>query len=293
MKIVNIIGGLGNQMFQYAYAIRWKAMNPDERVLLDLSHFRGYALHNGYEIARIFGQQLPTASWWDIFKVSWYLPWYKPSRILHRLMPPRRTECNERPVYTWNPRYEQWRGNGYFDGYWQYPVLLEPYREQILKAFTFPDFEDDKNRELANRMSQCEAVSVHVRRGDYVKAKAFKNICTTEYYLRAIEQARAFCTNPVFFIFSNDIGYCHNIFLDLEREGSIVYVDFNHGESSFRDMQLMSLAKVNIVANSSFSWWGAWLNRRPENVTIAPTPWANFTDSLDMIPSNWIKISGR
>ncbi|SFP02448.1 alpha-1,2-fucosyltransferase [Prevotella sp. tf2-5] len=293
MKIVNIIGGLGNQMLQYAYAIRWKAMNPEEEVLLDLGHFHGYGLHNGYELDRIFGQKLPTAKWWQILRVTWYLPWYKPSRLLRRIMPRRKTECIEKPWFEYKEIYNNWEGNGYFEGYWHYPELHRPFMDKIRSAFTFPPFEDEENRRIAHQISSVDSITLHIRRGDYVDAPPFKDICTDLFYWRAISKAINFCENPIFFIFSNDIEYCKKLFLDYQDKYQIIYVDHNHGGNSFRDMQLMTLAKVNIIANSSFSWWGAWLNEREGHQTITPTPWVNYTDSLDMIPKEWIKISGR
>lgn len=293
MKIVNIIGGLGNQMLQYAMAIRLKAMHPGEEVYVDLCHFRGYGLHNGYEIDRIFGQKLPTAGWRQILKLSWYLPWYKPSRLLRRIMPHRKTECIEKPWFEYKDIYAEWDGDGYFEGYWHYPELHRPYMAEIRKAFTFPPFVDDENVKIAELMSHSESISIHVRRGDYVKATAFENICTELYYMRAIEKALTFCNIPVMFVFSNDIEYCKKMFTGYDHRYPIYYVNHNQGDRSYRDMQLMTLAKVNIIANSSFSWWGAWLNNRDGHKTISPIPWVNYTESLDMIPKEWIKLSGR
>lgn len=293
MKVVNIIGGLGNQMFQYAFAICLKEKNPNEDVLLDLSHFRGYGLHNGYEIARVFGQKLPTANGRQIAQVSWYLPWYKASRLLRRIMPKRKTECIEEPWFEYKSIYDNWVGDGYFEGYWHFPEIHRPYLDEIRQAFTFPFDDDDENKRIAKEMDSSESIAIHIRRGDYVKAPAFASICTDSYYERAIATAITFCKDPKFFIFSNDIEYCKVFFADYQKKYSIHYVAHNLNERSFRDMELMTLAKVNIIANSSFSWWGARLNVRDGHLVIAPTPWVNYTDSLDMIPKEWIKIPIR
>lgn len=290
MKIVNIIGGLGNQMLQYAYAVVLKAQHPEEDVYVDTSHFNGYNLHNGYEIERIFGQKLPTAKWWHIMRVSWYMPWYKPSRLLRRLLPVRKTECLEIKYFVYSDIFADWKGNGYFEGYWHYPELQRPYMNKIREAFTFPSFNDNKNIEIANQMSNGESVAVHVRRGDYVGALSFKDICTTQYYQDAIKKAISLCRTPIFFIFSNDMPYCEELFSNYKEKYEIHFVDFNTGKNSFRDMQLMTLAKINIIANSSFSWWGGWLNQRKDHYVLCPPRWVNFTDSLDMIPKEWIRI---
>lgn len=292
-KIVNIIGGLGNQMLQYAFAIRLKNMYPNEKVFVDTGHFRGYGLHNGYEIDKIFGQKILTAKWWQILRVSWYLPWYKPSRLLRRIMPRRKTECIEKPWFEFKETYKEWEGNGYFEGYWHYPDLHRPYMKEIREAFTFPPFKDKENVRIAELMSHSESISIHVRRGDYIKAPAFVNICTESYYKEAIEKALSLCNKPVMFVFSNDIDYCKKLFSEYKKHYPVHYVNHNIGMNSFRDMQLMTMSKVNIIANSSFSWWGAWLNTREDHHTITPVPWVNYTESLDMIPQEWIKISGR
>ncbi len=291
MKIVNIIGGLGNQMLQYAFAICLKAKHPEEEVLLDLSHFRGYGLHNGYEIDRIFGQKLPTANGWQISKVSWYLPWYKPSRLLRRIMPRRKTECIEKPFMEYRKQYDNWEGDGYFEGYWHFPMIHRPYMKKVREALTFPPFTDEKNKEIAELIKNTESVSIHVRRGDYIEAVNFKDICTPSYYKRAITKAIGLCESPVFFVFSNDIDFCKELFAEYSNKYKIYYVAHNHGENSFRDMQLMSLSRINIVANSSFSWWGAWLNSRTNHRVLCPPKWVNFTESMDMVPEEWIKIN--
>lgn len=290
MKIVNIIGGLGNQMLQYAFAICLKEKNPNEEILLDLSHFRGYGLHNGYEIDRIFGQKIPTANGWQIAKVSWYLPWYKPSRLLRHIMPKRKTECIEKPFMVYQEKYSEWKGNGYFEGYWHYPAIFEPYKKEILEALAFPPFDDCNNKEIANSINKYESVAIHVRRGDYVVAKNFRDICTDDYYKKAIAKAIELCEKPVFFIFSNDIEYCDRLFSEYKEKYELYFVSNNNGANSFRDMQLMSMAKINIVANSSFSWWGAYLNQRDNHYVLCPPKWVNFTESMDMVPKEWIKI---
>ena len=143
-------------------------------------------------------------------------------------------------------------------------------------------------------MKNSDSISIHVRRGDYVEAPAFVNICTDLYYQRAIEKALSYCEKPKVIVFSNDIDFCKKLFETYAKAIEFHYVNNNHGQNSFRDMQLMTFAKINIIANSSFSWWGAWLNvRKDSHYTITPEPWVNYTDSLDMIPEEWIKISGR
>lgn len=293
MKIVDIIGGLGNQMLQYAFALSLKHYHPDEEVLIDTSHFNGYGLHNGYEIDRIFGQQLKKAGKLDIIKVSRYMPYYKLSRALRKFLPLRKTEKLE----DWRKNYgkylgelQSYEGNAYYEGYWHNPKYYNGCEDEIRRGFTFPEIIDDKNRKYSQLISHSESICIHVRRGDYVGAVSFTGICDEGYYKKALNYALEQINNPVLFVFSNDISYCESLLLKYKDNIDIHYVDCNHGKDSFRDMQLMSMAKCNIIANSTFSWWGAWLNTRQEHFVISPSKWVNFTEETGMIPGKWIKI---
>ncbi len=124
--------------------------------------------------------------------------------------------------------------------------------------------------------------------GDYVNHPIHGGICTMDYYQQAIDIMKSKIVNPKFFIFSNDIEWCHSHL----KLADAVYITGNKGENSYRDMQLMSMCKHNIIANSSFSWWGAWLNNNPDKIVIAPAKWFNDPkiNTRDLIPDDWIKI---
>ena len=131
-----------------------------------------------------------------------------------------------------------------------------------------------------------ESVSIHVRRGDYLNEPLLNGICDEQYYVAAIEEIKAMVDNPVFFIFSNDILWCKTHFNQINA----VFVENNTGKNSYRDMQLMSLCKHHIIANSSFSWWGAWLGKYKDSMICAPTKWMNAKVSSDVVCADWIKI---
>lgn len=293
MKIVNIIGGLGNQMLQYAFALALQHQHPDEEILIDTSHFGGYGLHNGYEIGRIFGQQLKKAKAWDILRVSWYVPNYKLSRAIRRIIPLRKSEKTE----DWRNNYGKYLQNiqsfshdAYYEGYWHNPQYYKGCESKIREAYRFPEFNDERNLKYADMISTAESICVHIRRGDYVGATSFEGICGEIYYKKAIEKALSSLYHPVMFVFSNDIPYCNDLLSEYSKTLDIYYIDINHGKDSFRDMQLMTLAKCNIICNSTFSWWGAWLNQRDKHIVISPDKWVNFTEETGMIPDEWIKI---
>ena len=132
---------------------------------------------------------------------------------------------------------------------------------------------------------------MHIRRGDYLNYSYLQNICTLEYYKKAMQYFRERHPGEAeFYIFTNDFLWAEEHFSDEDCH----FVKGNFGQDSFRDMQLMSLCRHNIVANSSFSWWGAWLNQNPDKTVIAPEQWINGNEAekLDVIPESWMTMRG-
>lgn len=292
MKIVNIIGGLGNQMFQCAFAIALREANSGEIVKLDISHFNGYGLHNGFEVKRIFDYPLDIASKEDIKKITYYIPYYKLSRIVRRIIPKKKTEylVPYQHAYLCNFNALNIKGDCYYDGYWMCAGFSEFCKDKIIEAFKFKPFDTDINIEYANSLALENSISIHIRRGDYVNAPNFKDICTLDYYRKAITKARERISNPELFVFSNDQEWC---MLNLKNEFGDARVHFiknNMGNESYRDMQLMSLARCSILANSSFSWWGAFLNNRKDQIVYVPHKWVNNLDDKDAYADSWIKV---
>lgn len=299
MRIVNITGGLGNQMFQYAFALSLKKAFPDELVVIDISHYRsiffkrfkGINLHNGFEIDKVFPEaNLPIARFKQIAKVSYYIPNYVLSRLGRILLPRRKTEFI--PPYGKNYSYvpEAYQpGNRYYEGYWQCIKYFEPIKQQIQKVFTHPK-PDAYNKELIDRICACSSVGIHVRRGDYLSEPEFRNICGVSYYKKGIEMILSDEKPHEFYIFSNDIQWCKENIAPLVGSNVIHYVTGNKGENSCWDMFLMTYCKDLIIANSSFSWWGAFLNQSVNRV-IAPYPWLNRDCEIDLYEDTWLKIS--
>ena len=289
MKIVKILGGLGNQMFQYALYLALKKHFHDEKIMIDTSCFIGYPLHNGFELDKIFSLNTPVATWWDRLKVGYPYHNYRCWQIGKYIMPNRKTMCVESKDFTYDNSVLTQAGDRYFDGYWQHEEYFCDVRSVILKKFAFPPTMDERNRALIEKLSHTESVSLHIRRGDYVNHHLFRGICDLDYYKRAVEYMEKQVTPHVYCIFSNDIEWCETHLRDLLPNKVIIYVDWNKGAQSFVDMQLMSLCSHNIIANSSFSWWGAWLNCNPYKVVIVPQKWLNIQIE-DPIPNSWIRI---
>ena len=177
--------------------------------------------------------------------------------------------------------------NIYLEGYWQSEKYFERIKDVIKNEFVFEKFSEEKNIFASNKIYATNSVAIHVRRGDYVKNPLYSDICTLDYYKRAIKYITQHIDNPFFYIFSDDIHWCIENFNDLNQ---IEFIDWNNGKQSYRDMQLMSLCKHNIIANSTFSWWGAWLNKNPSKIVIAPKKILNSSnDAIDLITNSWIK----
>lgn len=299
MKIVNIIGGLGNQMFQYSFALSLKKLFPNEEVLIDISHYNhlylkqiGAAnLHNGYEIDRVFPKAniLKIAKPLQLMKVTWYIPNYFLSRIFRKLLPQRKTEYIQpvKEIFEFKEEAFLLSGNMYYEGIWESYQYLEPAKEEIKKAFSHPA-PNEINAKYIEQIESCESIGIHVRRGDYLKHPAFRGTCGIDYYQRAIEKILSMKKKVTFFIFSNDLNWCKKHIQPLVQNNDIIYVTENTGPNSCWDMFLMTHCKHLIIANSSFSWWGAFLNNRGGNI-IAPKIWMNREAKFEIWPKGWIK----
>lgn len=291
MKIVNILGGLGNQMFQYALALALeKHCGARTVVRIDPRAFNGYPIHNGYELKRIFNVKIPEATVCEVTKIAYPFLNYRIWQLC-RLLPKRKTIKYEWKSMAYDERVFANTHDEYLIGYWQTERYFRPFRQDIIKAFAFPPFETgSQNEALSEELKQKCSVAVHIRRGDYLKINNTSGICTIAYYQKAIARIKEFITSDVFVIFSDDIDWCMEQFGTIIGDADIRFVNWNKGKESYRDMQLMSLCKHNIIANSSFSWWGAWLNQNPNKIVIAPSRWMNSEGWSEIIPEDWITI---
>lgn len=291
MVISNIIGGLGNQMFQYA-AGRALSLKLRVPLKLDTRDFSGYQLHQGFELGRLFNCHAEIATDSDL---AYVLGWQSAKLVQRVLRRPQLISLRCKSFVV-EPHFNYWSGvnqledNMYLYGYWQSEKYFIKFAENIREDFTFKLPFSDQNAEIADQISQVNAVSLHVRRGDYVSnaKNAFIGVCSLDYYRKAIEQIKNQVDMPVFFVFSDDINWVKN---NLVLDKTSVFVSHNIGSESYNDMRLMGLCKHNIIANSSFSWWAAWLNSNSQKIVIAPKQWfANGQDDSDLIPEAWIRV---
>ncbi len=181
----------------------------------------------------------------------------------------------------------------YIAGYWQSERYFRDVEKHIREDFSFRLPLSDRNRGIIEEITGTESVGVHVRRGDYAEkpgaARTHGGVCGDEYYRKAVSLVAGKVKNPVFFFFSDAIDWVES---NLRVRDPSRYVGGNAGDRDWEDMRLMSLCRHNIIANSSFSWWAAWLNSNPGKTVIAPSRW--FSDKgrtdRDIVPSGWVRV---
>jgi len=292
MVITSLIGGLGNQMFQYA-AGRALSLERDVPLLLDVSAFLNYQLHQGFELERIFNCKCEIASESDVEEV---LGWQYSSGI-RRILSRTSMSAFRRKKFALEPHFQYWNGienvpsDCYLAGYWQSDKYFLHAGGQIREDFSFKLPLDRKNLELAKQIAETQSVSLHVRRGDYVKdIKNMKTyeVCSVDYYVRAVNYILTKVENPFFYIFSDDVDWVR---CNFDVNINCCYIDHNKAGESYNDMRLMSLCQHHIIANSSFSWWAAWLNFSKDKIVVAPKKWfLTSVDVEDLLPVEWIRL---
>lgn len=289
MKIVNILGGLGNQMFVYAMYLALRTVHPNEDIFLSRRSYKGYPLHNGYELDRIFCVDAPEASLTQLSRVAYPFFNYKTWQLMRHFLPTRQHMVSGTTQIPFDYGEVTRDDDAFYDGYWQNEKNFLPIRDKVIKAYTFPKFQDERNARLAEKLKMTRAVSCHVRRGDYLNDPVY-GVCSNDYYANAIAELENMVAPEMYCIFSDDIAWCKDNISSMIGDKEIVFVDWNKGRESFRDMQLMSVCHYNIIANSSFSWWGAWLNNHKDKVILAPEKWMNKPLVNDPICEDWKRI---
>ena len=277
MIVVRITGGLGNQMFQFAFARTVQAQGKN--VVIQWHGHRTKSQHNGWELDQTFIAPLS-----EKIKVANHTLLLNCTAWAMRKTIRRRGPSDG----GYNPKFLN-ATSGYLDGYWQSEKYFAALANTIRSDFRFKPLAGDKNSHLQKRIAAEPCVSVHVRRGDYVTHPGLGNICNAEYYEKALEKLDLEQPGSTPVVFSDDIPHCRKMF----SGRNTVFVDWNQGPSSWMDMALMSQCRHHIIANSSFSWWGAWLGEHREGLTLAPKHWyaeTHVTTNPDIFPKNWINI---
>ncbi len=296
MIVVKIMGGLGNQMFQYA-AGRALAFRHETELVLDISFYGGaqpgctprqFQLDHmrigpvGISRTEIPARAEVPISLRDRLKTV-ISNMVRPSREM--LFRYREQSC----VY--NEHFKKLPDNVYLDGYWQSERYFAGLGELLRREFVPEPGIDERDQSLMEKIENTNSVSVHVRRGDYVtspRVAAILGTCEPAYYYACMEDIRRNVDNPHFFIFSDDSEWVRR---NLSFSFPVTIVDGNRHVSPVEDMRMMSLCRHNIIANSSFSWWGAWLNDNPEKIVYAPKQWFASADmNTEVVPERWKRL---
>lgn len=276
-----ISNGLGNQMFQYAFAMGLKEKGFS--VVCDTGLLSRGNIHHGEVLDNYFNnvKTVSTVFYPFIARILYYLIYIYKLKLVRTLM-----NCLSIDFVMDHPEY-----------------VPSPYHHQLLlgcwqsSKFFASDFTYDFKTDILT--DECvsfekglgiHSVSLHVRRGDYLNGgniNVYNNICTPDYYKKAIDYILEKDPYAIFYVFSDDLEWVKK---NLEITNCI-YVDINKGKDSWQDMYLMSKCQNNIIANSTFSWWAAWLNTNKEKIVICPSRFSNIGLSKDLFPVEWIKIN--
>ena len=298
--ISRISGGLGNQLFQYAVA-RSIAENNGAQTVLDTSWF----INNKNDTKRDFLLPFFNISAREMKKEdekNINLPdtinntFYnkikrKIFRILENLKPLDKKKFIIEPSFNFHPEILKIRNSCYLSGVWQSEKYFKEIEDIIRKEFTLKNKPAKKTGEWIEKIENANSVSLHIRRGDYVenqKTNQFHGTCDLGYYEKAIKIISEKIKNPEFFIFSDDINWAK----DNLKINFPTYFVSDKDIPDYEELIVMSKCKHDIIANSSFSWWGAWLNQNKDKIVIAPKNWfkAKHLDTKDLIPESWLTI---
>lgn len=279
MLIVKMWGGLGNQMFQYA--LFCQLQNQNIQTQIDTRFYHSNIAHNGYELENIFHITPPKVSVKDLT-----------SRSIKKIIFADNFSYHETGKSSINDLLSC-KSHTILKGYWQNLKYFKGIETRLLNDFSFSLKLDENNEKLLTTIRKSpHSVSLHVRRGDYLHATnaEFFHQCSSDYYRKAIAIIKERYSDINLYIFSDDMDWCQkNI-----PHNDAIFIANNNGINAWKDMYLMSQCKHNIIANSTFRWWGAWLNPNATKIVIAPEKWYNTKQNLNLtnplIPSNWVQI---
>jgi hypothetical protein len=288
--IIRMAGGLGNQLYLYAFG-RSLSLQSGRSLLLETRNtsrdeFRNYEL----SVFNIIDQHVDLVTQWC---TRWAAS-YSSGKLFRTLCP-----------MAWDYKILRDKNAGFdssvfnlemgtlvIEGYWQSFKYFELYQDIIRADLTFKREPTEKNARMIEEIDGVQSVAVHVRRGDYItnpNNNASLGTCSLEYYRKASDYIEQHVEEPHFFIFTDDPGWAKE---NLTFPGPTRIVDHKLGKADYEDFRLMTHCKHFIIANSSFSWWGAWLANYPEKTVIAPMNW--FTIETyppeDRIPGEWIRL---
>lgn len=287
MIIVNLKGGLGNQMFQYALGRTLALKNNDVLKLDTESLSKAKVIGNIY---RPFDLEVFTIEK-NIATREEVLALKHPHGIFSKAIIKFKHKVLRQSNVVFNQKVTKLTGSQYLDGYWQSPLYFENIRPTLLADFTLREALSPSGQILQAQIKSTNSVSIHIRRGDYVQNPRVlreNGICSVTYYKQAVAKINAMQKEVTYFIFSDDMTWVkENLPF---KDAAVVYIE-DKTLTAPQELYLMSQCKHNIIANSSFSWWAAWLNQFERKMVIAPTPWfETVAYDKNLIPPSWIQL---
>ena len=294
MIVVKLIGGLGNQLFQYAAGFALANYHKTD-LFLDTTHLnndpKGAYTKRKFELDKFaISGKIADSAVLEQFNFSENKVVTKLKKLAPGLF--KQMIFNEHQ-FTFHANFFKLPATSYLNGYWQSEKYFNSFRDKLTTTITLTEALSEHGQAFDAMITSSNSVAIHVRRGDFISLKSanhFHGFLEMDYYKPAIDLIKSKVNNPTFFIFSDDIEWCRTNFDFISLKE---FVDGKAlGISTHEELILMSHCKHTIIANSSFSWWGAWLNQNKDKLVIAPKNWfADKTiDTNDLIPSSWIKI---
>jgi hypothetical protein len=283
INIVRVKGGLGNQMFIYAFGLSLKNRYPFYFTLFDITESQNSL--NGFELTDVFCNIKPQSTFINKLHRKFFR--WVTTKYQHKIIHESVSHFGKYSEVFYKLKFSLFN---VYEGYWQSEKYFDKVQSELRRLYTF-NFEklSSETLDYLSSIKSTNSVSVHIRRADYLQHEDFYGgICTFEYYRNAIKYFMKNIDNPIFYFFSDDIEWVVEQFENLPI---YKFVNINHSNDNWQDMYLMSQCNHNIIANSTFSWWGAWLNSNPKKLVLAPRKWSNMYENIDIYPPDWIKIS--
>lgn len=285
--IVKLQGGLGNQLFQYAFG-RHLSLKNNTNLKLDISFFRNSTLRQ-YALDKFaISAQFASLNEFELLKQKSYSRFNRLKKIFLNTGACYMREEN----IAFDPSYLNAGPNTALEGYWQCEDYFISSAVQIRKDLEIKIGPSVDNAALLSEIKTGNSISIHVRRGDYQSPGivSIHGCCTMDYYHEAIKVMASRVDMPFFYIFSDEPDWVER---NMQLMPPFKIVDINNNNTAYEDLRLMANCKHHIIANSTFSWWGAWLNPNKDKIVIVPKQWfadKELQSSSSMIPQNWIRL---
>lgn len=284
MIIVKVMGGLGNQFFQYALYRQFQE-NGKETYLDTSWYYKNKDVNRKYQLDLFHTKILKCTE-----KQKYSLANNDKNIVgftYHKIFGNKKSHIFESEMGDFEPDILKLQ-TGYLEGYWQRKEYFSDISDKLKKELVLKENLPEKDKRMLSKIENTNSIAIHVRRGDYLEAQnVYGGICTEKYYTTGIEYMEQHINYGHFFVFSDDMNWCRQF---LGKKDNVTFVDINSNDEGYFDLVLMSKCKNIIMANSSFSWWAAWLNDTNEKIIISPKRWNSFTKDSDFACDNWILI---